>query len=485
MWARWAGIVSAALLLVLALSPARAEPGPNVVGGIGSDITTVPWQVALIDSWADDDLAGQFCGGSILAPMWIVTTAHCVENSFMQTMNPSEVEVLAGKSVLGDTPETSGPHLAVAQILVHPERDAGTAANDVALLLLKRPLPLNGITVASVGLPRDENPKTWPAKGTPATISGWGYTAENGTANQPLQLQTASVPVLTDPLDEICGLYGADYDNQTLLCAGVLAGGIDTCQGDSGGPLTVLSDGTPTLAGITSRGVGCARADLPGMYTRITTYTPWLLSHVDQPSGLVADTSQLTFPAQTLGSAWATQTVTAVNSGPVPLTGVSAALTGADASDFVITGASCPTTLPSGGLCQVTVGFSPAVAGAKSAVLQFFPEGLQVGLLGTANAPVVEEPLVAPDAPTGLHAKASSRGVKVTWHAAPRAERYTVKLTGKSPKHRKVVGTAITRATSAMVKRIVHKRLTFTVCVSATNAAGTSPATCLKAKRKP
>lgn len=52
-----------------------------------------------------------------------------------------------------------------------------------------------------------------------------------------------------------------------LLCHSVK--GIDSCQGDSGGPLL-----TPEYKqiGITSFGFGCARANLPAIYTRISEY---------------------------------------------------------------------------------------------------------------------------------------------------------------------------------------------------------------------
>ncbi|WP_308402580.1 trypsin-like serine protease [Streptomyces sp. TBY4] len=53
-----------------------------------------------------------------------------------------------------------------------------------------------------------------------------------------------------------------------MLCAGFEKGGVDACQADGGAPLII--DGT--LAGISSWGDGCARANKPGVYTRITTY---------------------------------------------------------------------------------------------------------------------------------------------------------------------------------------------------------------------
>ena len=71
-------------------------------------------------------------------------------------------------------------------------------------------------------------------------------------------------------------LYGGDLITASMLCA--RAPGRDACQGDSGGPLMGSHPDTNKvyLAGVVSWGVGCAREDLPGVYTRVTSYTEWI-----------------------------------------------------------------------------------------------------------------------------------------------------------------------------------------------------------------
>jgi hypothetical protein len=136
--------------------------------------------------------------------------------------------------------------------------------------------------VEAVRLPRAGTPPF--AAGTPAGIAGFGTTSEGGNVSN--VLLEATVPLIAD---DVCSSLldpSAPFVPETMICAGVLAGGVDTCQGDSGGPLVVADEaGRDLQIGITSWGLGCARPNLPGVYTRIARYS------ADIAAALAADTS--------------------------------------------------------------------------------------------------------------------------------------------------------------------------------------------------
>ena len=69
-----------------------------------------------------------------------------------------------------------------------------------------------------------------------------------------------------------------------MVCAGGVAGE-DSCQGDSGGPLVSSpGDGVWSVVGLVSWGRRCGVKNRYGVYTRISTFLPWISQQLCQPT---------------------------------------------------------------------------------------------------------------------------------------------------------------------------------------------------------
>lgn len=228
-------------LLVSTVTPAHGEP--RIVGGVVVDSAgEAPWVVALTTS-----SGAQFCGGALLGPGQVVTAAHCVHGR-----EPGSITVVGGRL---DLRTDDGSTSAVTSYRLVDGYSTPSRGKDVALLALAEPMPYRSLPVAG---PNAYMP------GTVGVVYGWGRQAEDDADKSP-QLHKAYAPIWADGQ---CAATYARYDAEAMFCAGYPDGGIDACVDDSGGPFVV--DGR--LVGLVSWGIGCARPNAPGVYTRVATY---------------------------------------------------------------------------------------------------------------------------------------------------------------------------------------------------------------------
>lgn len=259
---------SATPTIVAAPAQASASNAPDfsaIIGGGSASITDSPWQVGLL-SGRGSSYDYQFCGGSIINPEWVLTAAHCLAD------HSGYLGIFAG----GDDLEESGHEYAADAWYVHPGWTATN--NDIALVHLAAPLPLDGVTMAAIELPYRLNQETpWPAAGAEVLVTGWGEQSGFGVGDYPTLLNSATLEVVSGPTTDACGEYSAtEWDYLTELCVGAPNAVADTCQGDSGGPYAIDVAGTWTLAGVTSWGYGCATVGYPGMAARVTSFLDWI-----------------------------------------------------------------------------------------------------------------------------------------------------------------------------------------------------------------
>jgi secreted trypsin-like serine protease len=293
---RLLALVTILALLAGPLAPPAVARGHDVdaevVGGhLVAQGTDSFMAIVLIDEPGGTIL----CGGSLIAPSFVLTAAHCVEDDNGRLFASGQYQLIIGLADLtGNIPAANVR--GVSAIFQHPDWDPVTTDNDVAVLKLDQPVP------AKIARPlRLTEDRQFDDAGEAVTVAGWGATSEGG--NISLRLRAADVKVTSDAA--CASAYGHHFDPAVEICAA--SRGKDSCSGDSGGPLFASvpnrkkahrggnpastesrgnrkghdakrhhghgaksSSGQPIAIGIVSFGRGCAEPGFPGVYTRLS-----------------------------------------------------------------------------------------------------------------------------------------------------------------------------------------------------------------------
>ncbi|XP_041970762.1 trypsin alpha-3-like [Aricia agestis] len=251
------------VIFALLVATSLATPVPvdqnalnRIVNGKAVEITEVPYQASLrrkvSSGWAHS------CGAIVITVRSLLTAAHCVNSYTFQS------DLL--RVVVGTVSRTSGgSSYDVAGLYLHEDYSPMTLEHDIAIIVTAKKMSF-GRSVQPIPLLEYGQEL---AEGTEALVSGYGVTSYEGTVAQSLQAAVVKI-VSQQSCARAYMRIGAITSG--MLCASADAPPRDACQGDSGGPLVAHSK----LVGIVSWGEGCANVSYPGVYTRVSAYTPWI-----------------------------------------------------------------------------------------------------------------------------------------------------------------------------------------------------------------
>lgn len=170
-------------------------------------------------------------GGSLIHPRVILTAAHILQNKTAENFL-----VRAGEWDMRNTDEElKHQDRRVDAIVRHPQFEALTITNDIALLIVRQPFVLTQ-TVNTICLPM-QNYLT--KHNTKCTASGWGKNVRNGKYQSVLRKVDVPFVGRQECKQQLRRTQLGQYYqlHPSLVCAGGGKKGEDTCDGDGGSPL--------------------------------------------------------------------------------------------------------------------------------------------------------------------------------------------------------------------------------------------------------
>ncbi|XP_072455431.1 probable threonine protease PRSS50 [Notamacropus eugenii] len=245
----------------------------KVIGGEEAMDRKWPWQVSVQKN------GNHLCGGSLVAPLWVLTAANC--------LNPNDnYTVYMGTAELKERYTLLAVRVPVKEVVIHPNYEETRywswigRENNVALLKLAQRVKFTEYIAPVCIAP----PSMEVRAGSFCWLTGWGQTTIPVEGEDPQLspvLQEAEITILGN---DDCDSHYHDISevpsivriiSSNMLCSDY-SRGKDFCTGDDGSPLVCEYDFTWFQVGVVSWSLGCAHLETPGVYSRVSEYALWI-----------------------------------------------------------------------------------------------------------------------------------------------------------------------------------------------------------------
>uniref|UniRef100_A0A5K3F7Y5 Peptidase S1 domain-containing protein n=1 Tax=Mesocestoides corti TaxID=53468 RepID=A0A5K3F7Y5_MESCO len=295
----------------------------KILGGRPSKPKSWPWQVGIYKAANYNASEGLtrlkseniMCGGTLIAPKWVLTAAHCVKMILRSRsipfglptdidtpeMAPISMLVRVGDTRLDGTnkqSEQESDHV-VDQVIIHPYwvAERVNSPYDIALLRLETPADLSNDTAGVACIPREED--SGPPEDAICYSVGWGEnTKPQGFDRHPRRsffrpffwpfvrmwprrverpTTLREIRVSINP-PEKC--FHHDDENDVQICAGSQQKGV--CAGDTGGGLFCKNekDGLWYVYGVMGSGPTQFCSTRRWLYNSVGSVTKWINHYV-------------------------------------------------------------------------------------------------------------------------------------------------------------------------------------------------------------
>jgi len=315
---------------VQAQAPDPSSIAPMIINGDHAEVSNYPYFASLyFDRISETGYYGNICGATVYNQNYILTAAHCVDQSNDGYQN------LFLKVAVGVQYEKAGVQggynsnqaIAISEIYRHSEfkNDADLLfPNDIAVVKLASPIPTSLVDPrdyieANLITQEQLNANTYRNANANLRIIGHGKSTPIGgglVVDDAEQLEKADVRYT-----DVCNKHGQTGSKKICIISDLEQdGGLQryrsACSGDSGGPLLWLDGANYQQVGIASYAAkDCGSQFDPkgtpynyaSAYTDLFSYLPWIKEVVTkskphEPSFVVTESAKAVFKSSATGS---------------------------------------------------------------------------------------------------------------------------------------------------------------------------------------